>query len=72
MRKRHIFCPALCLVLVVLWISAAAVWAEEASEFTYDENNQRLAAYNGAGGDVTVPAEVDGAVVEVLYGTFNS
>ena len=64
--------PVLSLTMAAALVPGVAVRAEEASEFTYDAINQRLTDYNGAGGDVTVPAEVDGAVVEVMYGTFNS
>ena len=72
MRKRLFLLPVLSLTMAAALVPGVAVRAEEASEFTYDAINQRLKDYNGAGGDVTVPAEVDGAVVEVMYGTFNS
>ena len=56
------------LVLVFTTVCATVcVWAAaESTDWNYDLNYAILRGYNGAGGDVTVPAEIDGYTVDVI------
>ena len=52
----------LSLLMLVLWIPALA----ESTDWNYDANYAILRGYDGAGGDVVVPAEIDGFTVDVI------
>ena len=55
-------CLALSLLMLVLCIPALA----EATDWNYDANYAILRGYEGTGGDVVVPAEIDGFTVDVI------
>lgn len=55
-------CLALSLLMLVLCIPALA----ESADWNYDANYAILRGYDGAGGDVVVPAEIDGFTVDVI------
>lgn len=61
MMKRSLIL-ALSLLMLALCIPALA----ESTDWNYDANYAILRGYNGAGGDVTVPAEIDGFTVDVI------
>ena len=52
----------LSLLMLVLCIPALA----ESTDWNYDANYAILRGYDGAGGDVVVPAEIDGFTVDVI------
>ena len=52
----------LSLLMLVLWIPALA----ESTDWNYDANYAILRGYDGAGGDVVVPAEIDSFTVDVI------
>ena len=52
----------LSLLMLVLWIPALA----ESTDWNYDANYAILRGYDGAGGDVVVPEEIDGFTVDVI------
>ena len=56
----------LCLVLALLTLTVCVWAAAESTDWNYDLNYAILRGYNGAGGDVTVPAEIDGYTVDVI------
>ena len=53
---------ALSLLMLALCIPALA----ESTDWNYDANYAILRGYDGAGGDVVVPAEIDGFTVDVI------
>ena len=55
-------CLALSLLMLVLCIPALA----ESTDWNYDANYAILRGYEGAGGDVVVPAEIDDFSVDVI------
>ena len=61
MMKRLLI-SVLSLLMLVLCIPA---WAES-TDWNYDANYAILRGYDGAGGDVVVPAEIDGFTVDVI------
>ena len=61
MMKRSLI-SVLSLLMLVLWIPALA----ESTDWNYDANYAILRGYDGAGGDVVVPAEIDGFTVDVI------
>ena len=61
MMKRSRFL-VLSLLMLVLCIPALA----ESTDWNYDANYAILRGYDGAGGDVVVPAEIDGFTVDVI------
>lgn len=61
MMKRSLI-SVLSLLMLVLCIPA---WAES-TDWNYDANYAILRGYDGAGGDVVVPAEIDGFTVDVI------
>ena len=56
------FCLVLSLLMLAIFIPA---WAESA-EWMYDEDYCILRGYNGPGGNVVVPGEIDGGTVDVI------
>ena len=56
----------LCLALALLTLTVCVWAAAESTDWNYDLNYAILRGYNGAGGDVTVPAEIDGYTVDVV------
>ncbi len=61
MMKRSLIL-LLSLLMLVLCIPALA----ESTDWNYDANYAILRGYDGAGGDVVVPAEIDGFTVDVI------
>ena len=61
MMKRLLI-SVLSLLMLVLCIPALA----ESADWNYDANYAILRGYDGAGGDVVVPAEIDGFTVDVI------
>jgi hypothetical protein len=61
MMKRLLI-SVLPLLMLVLCIPALA----ESTDWNYDANYAILRGYDGAGGDVVVPAEIDGFTVDVI------
>ena len=61
MMKRSLIL-ALSLLMLALCIPALA----ESTDWNYDANYAILRGYDGAGGDVVVPAEIDGFTVDVI------
>lgn len=61
MMKRSLIL-VLSLLMLVLCIPALA----ESTDWNYDANYAILRSYDGAGGDVVVPAEIDGFTVDVI------
>lgn len=61
MMKRSLI-SVLSLLMLVLCIPASA----ESTDWNYDANYAILRGYDGAGGDVVVPAEIDGFTVDVI------
>ena len=61
MMKRLLI-SVLSLLMLVLCIPALA----ESTDWNYDANYAILRGYDGAGGDVVVPAEIDGFTVDVI------
>ena len=61
MMKRSLI-SVLPLLMLVLCIPALA----ESTDWNYDANYAILRGYDGAGGDVVVPAEIDGFTVDVI------
>lgn len=61
MMKRSLI-SVLSLLMLVLCIPALA----ESTDWNYDANYAILRGYEGAGGDVVVPAEIDGFTVDVI------
>ena len=61
MMKRSLIL-VLSLLMLVLCILALA----ESTDWNYDANYAILRGYDGAGGDVVVPAEIDGFTVDVI------
>lgn len=61
MMKRSLIL-VLSLLMLVLCIPALA----ESTDWNYDANYAILRGYDGAGGDVVVPAEIDGFTVDVI------
>ena len=61
MMKRSLI-SVLSLLMLVLCIPALA----ESPDWNYDANYAILRGYDGAGGDVVVPAEIDGFTVDVI------
>ena len=61
MMKRSLI-SVLSLLMLVLCIPALA----ESADWNYDANYAILRGYDGAGGDVVVPAEIDGFTVDVI------
>ena len=61
MMKRSLIL-VLSLLMLVLCIPALA----ESTDWNYDANYAILRGYDGAGGDVVVPAEIDGYTVDVI------
>ena len=61
MMKRSLIL-VLSLLMLVLCIPALA----ESTDWNYDANYAILRGYEGAGGDVVVPAEIDGFTVDVI------
>ena len=61
MMKRLLI-PVLSLLMLVFCIPALA----ESTDWNYDANYAILRGYEGAGGDVVVPAEIDGFTVDVI------
>ena len=55
-------CLALSLLMLAVWLPASA----ESTDWNYDANYAILRGYDGAGGDVVVPAEIDGFTVDVI------
>lgn len=60
MKKR------LCLVLSLLMLTICISTLAESTDWNYDANYAILRGYEGAGGDVVVPAEIDGFTVDVI------
>ena len=56
----------LCLALALLTLTVCVWAAAESTDWNYDLNYAILRGYNGTGGDVTVPAEIDGYTVDVI------
>ena len=56
----------LCLVLFLLMLVTCVTASGEAADWNYDANYCILRGYNGAGGDVVVPGELDGFTVDVI------
>lgn len=56
------------LLILLLLLSLYAAGQAEAAEFEFDASAGKITAYNGAGGDVAVPAEIDGARVWDIAG----
>ena len=56
----------LCLALALLTLTVCVWAAAESTDWNYDLNYAILRGYNGAGGDVAVPAEIDGFTVDVI------
>ena len=54
---------ALILLILCVCLLAPAAGLAEAAEFEFDASAGRLTAYNGPGGDVVIPAEIDGVQV---------
>lgn len=61
MMRRSLI-SVLSLLMLVLCIPALA----ESTDWNYDANYAILRGYDGAGGDVVVPAEIDGFTVDVI------
>lgn len=61
MMKKSLI-SVLSLLMLVLCIPALA----ESTDWNYDVNYAILRGYDGAGGDVVVPAEIDGFTVDVI------
>ena len=61
MMKRSLI-SVLSLLMLVLCIPALA----ESTDWNYDANYAILRGYDGAGGDVVVPAEIDGFTVDAI------
>ena len=61
MMKKSLI-SVLSLLMLVLCIPALA----ESTDWNYDANYGILRGYNGAGGDVVVPGELDGFTVDVI------
>ena len=61
MMKRSLI-SVLSLLMLVLCIPALA----ESTDWNYDANYAILRGYDGAGGDMVVPAEIDGFTVDVI------
>lgn len=61
MMKRSLI-SVLSLLMLVLCIPALA----ESADWNYDANYAILRGYDGAGGDVVVPAKIDGFTVDVI------
>lgn len=61
MMKRSLI-SVLSLLMLVLCIPALA----ESTDWNYDANYAILRGYDGAGGDVVVPAKIDGFTVDVI------
>ncbi len=61
MMKRSLI-SVLSLLMLVLCIPALA----ESTDWNFDANYAILRGYDGAGGDVVVPAEIDGFTVDVI------
>ncbi len=55
-------CLALSLLMLAVFLPALA----ESDEWNYDSDYCILRGYSGAGGDVVVPAEIDGGTVDVI------
>ena len=60
MKKR------LCLFLSLLTLAFCLPAFAESADWNYDANYAILRGYDGAGGDVVVPAEIDGFTVDVI------
>lgn len=56
----------LCLILFLLMLVTCVTASGEAADWNYDANYGILRGYNGAGGDVVVPSELDGFTVDVI------
>ena len=56
----------LCLILFLLMLVTCVTASGEAGDWNYDANYAILRGYNGAGGDVVVPGELDGFTVDVI------
>ena len=56
----------LCLILFLLMLVTCVTASGEAADWNYDANYGILRGYNGAGGDVVVPGELDGFTVDVI------
>ena len=56
----------LCLVFSLLMLATCVPASAEAADWNYDANYAILRGYDGAGGDVVVPAEIDGFTVDVI------
>ena len=56
----------LCLILFLLMLVTCVTASGEAADWNYDANYAILRGYNGAGGDVVVPGELDGFTVDVI------
>ena len=57
---------SLILVLSLLTLAFCLPAFAESTDWNYDANYAILRGYNGAGGDVVVPAEIDGFTVDVI------
>ena len=57
----------LCLALALLTLTVCLWAAAESTDWNYDLNYAILRGYNGAGGDVTVPAEIDLIALPAWY-----
>ena len=59
--------PWLCFMLSGLLILMMSIAASAEGDFTFTQEEQGvISEYNGEGGDVTVPAQIDGKPVRVL------
>ena len=56
----------LCLILFLLMLVTCVTASGKAADWNYDANYGILRGYNGAGGDVVVPGELDGFTVDVI------
>ena len=56
----------LCLVFSLLMLATCVPASAETADWNYDANYAILRGYDGAGGDVVVPAEIDGFTVDVI------
>lgn len=57
---------SLILVLSLLMLALCIPALAESTDWNYDANYAILRGYDGAGGDVVVPAEIDGFTVDVI------
>ena len=57
---------SLILVLSLLTLAFCLPAFAESADWNYDANYAILRGYDGAGGDVVVPAEIDGFTVDVI------